>query len=139
MGKGISTIGTTFGYSETENGTYKEIEIKSFPDPVGSSESIDSTTMKDKQYTSVPGLKGSNSAMDFTCNYDSAVYAEVEALNGKEVFQKLTFSDGSGFSWKGKLEISLADGAVNGMIDMTLHSFKSGDVTHIPVTTGGGN
>lgn len=135
MGKGISTIGTTFGYSKTEAGTYKEIEIKSFPDPVGSSESIDSTTMKDTQYTSVPGLKGSNSAMDFTCNYDPAVYAEVEALGDEEVYQKLTFADGSGFSWLGRLEISLADGSVNNMLEMTLHSFKSGDTTHIPVPT----
>ena len=138
MGKGISTIGTYFGYSETENGAFKEIEIKSFPDPVGASESIDSTTMKDRQYTSVPGLKGSNSAMDFTCNYDAATYAAVEALGGKEVYQKLIFSDGSGFTWKGKLEISLADGSVNSMIDMTLHSFKSGDVTTVPAGTAVG-
>lgn len=136
MGKGISTIGTTFSYSETESGVYTEIEIKSFPDPVGSSESIDSTTMKDRQYTSVPGLKGSNSAMDFTCNYDAQIYAAVEALEGKEVFQKLLFSDGSGFSWKGKLEIGLADGSVNNMVEMTLHSFKSADTEHIAPTAG---
>lgn len=131
MGKGISTIGTKFAYSETESGNYIEVEIKTFPDPVGDAESIDSTTMADTQYTSVPGLKGSNAAMDFTANYDAATYDALAALTGKEVYQKLTFSDGSGFKWVGKLEVSLADGAVNGMIDMTLHSFKSGDVSRL--------
>lgn len=129
MGKGISTIGTVFSYSETEGGNYIEVEIKSFPDPVGESESIDSTTMKDTQYTSLPGLKGSNSAMQFTANYDATTYAQIVALSGKEIYQKLTLSDKSSFSWVGKLEVSLADGTVNGIVDMTLHSFKSGDVT----------
>ena len=129
MGKGISTIGTKFEYGESES-SMTEIEIKSFPDPVGASESIDSTTMKDSQYTSIPGLKGSNSAMDFTANYDATVYAAIAALKGKTLSQKLTLNDGSTFSWKGRLEVSLADGSVNGIVDMTLHSFKDGDVTH---------
>jgi hypothetical protein len=86
--------------------------------------------MSDEQYTSEPGLKGSNSSNDFTCNYDPAVYTTIEGLSGKEVYQKLTFRDGSGFSWKGKLEIGLADGSVNGLVEMTLHSYKSTDVTH---------
>lgn len=134
MGKGISTIGTKFAYSETESGNFTEVEIKTFPDPVGDAESIDSTTMADTQYTSVPGLKGSNTAMTFTANYDSATYAQIAALSGKEVYQKLTFSDGSGFKWLGKLEVSLSDGSVNAMVDMTLHSFKSSDVEHIPAS-----
>jgi hypothetical protein len=120
----ISTIGSVFAYSTTESGTYTNIDITSFPDLVGTPESIDVTTMSDSAYCSIPGVKGSNGASDFSANYDAAVYSAINKLTG-EVYQKLTFSDGSGFKWKGELTVSNAEGAVNGKIGMTIHAFKS--------------
>lgn len=130
MSQGISTIGCKFEYSETQDGTYKAINISSYPDMIGTPEAIDTTTMSDEQYTSIPGVKGSTSASDFGANYIASEYAAIDALGDKEVYQRLTFPDGSGFKWQGMLKVSLAEGSVNGKIGMTLHSFKSTDVEH---------
>lgn len=135
MSQGISTIGSKFEYSETEAGVYTQVNIASFPDMIGSPEPIDTTTMIDEEYTSIPGVKGSTSAADFSANYNASEYAEIQALGDKEVYQRLTFSDGSGFKWKGRLTVSIAEGAVNGKIGMTLHSFKSEIPEHFTAAT----
>ncbi len=131
MASPISTIGSYFSYATTESGTYTEIDIKTFSDPFGSPESIDVTHMRNTRYTSIPGLQGSTSANDMTANYDPKIFAEIQALGDTEVYQRLTFSDGTGAKWKGRLAVSLSDGSVNSALEMTLHCFASSDVEFI--------
>lgn len=127
MSNPISTIGTYFSYSTTESGTFTEVDIKSYSDPFGTPESIDVTHMRNTSYTSIPGLKGSTSAIDLGANYDPEIFQTIQALEDKEVYQKLNFPDGSGASWKGRLAVSLADGSVNAAMGMTLHAYRSTD------------
>lgn len=135
MSEPISTIGTYFSYCATESGTYTEVDIKTFADPFGSPESIDVTHMRNTSYNSIPGLKGSTSAIDMSANYDPEIFQTIQALGDKEVFQRLTFSDGTGASWKGRLAVSLSDGSVNAAMEMTLHAFRSTDPTFFTAST----
>lgn len=135
MSAGISTIKTKFEYSTSETFTSpEEIYISSYPDIRGASNSIDSTTMNDTQYTSIPGLKGSNDSMDFNANYDKEKFHAIDQLT-EAVWQRLTLADCSGFKWKGKLEVSNGTGEVNGLVTMVLHSFKEGDAEHFVSAT----
>lgn len=134
----ISTIGTFFSYSKTESGEYTEVDIKTYGDPFGAPEAIDVTHMRNTSYASIPGLKGSASAIEMTANYDPDVFSAIAALGDGEVYQKLTFGDSSGAKWKGRLAVSLADGAVNGPAEMTLHAFRSSDPTFFNGTATSG-
>ena len=119
----------------------KLVDIKDHPELEGSPEALDTTTLSDGSRTSTPGIKGDNSAKDFTCNYDSAKYDEIKALEDTEQYLALwlggteadgivtpTGSDGK-FSFKGYLSVRLASGSVNSVRDMIVSVIPSTVIT----------
>lgn len=77
----------TFLMHGTGEGTLtynKLVDIKDSPEIEGAPNALDTTTLSDGSRTSTPGVKGDNSAKDFTCNYDKAKFNEIKALEGTE-------------------------------------------------------
>ncbi|MBQ3265204.1 MAG: phage tail protein [Ruminococcus sp.] len=126
------TVGTndTITYS-------KLVDIKDNPEMEGAPEALDITTLSDGSRRSIPGIKGDNSAKDFTCNYDEDKYDEIKALEGTEQYLALylggtesngvvtpTGSDGK-FTFKGYVSIRLASGSVNAVRDMIVSVIPS--------------
>lgn len=130
------------GTSADSTVTYsKLVDIKDYPEMEGSAEALDTTTLTDGSRTSIPGIKGDNSAKDFTCNYDSAKFDEIKALEGTEQFLALwlggtesggtvtpTGTDGK-FSFKGYVTVRLSSGSVNAVTDMIVSVIPSTVIT----------
>ena len=119
----------------------KLVDIKDHPELEGAPEALDTTSLSDGSRTSTPGIKGDNSAKDFTCNYDSTKFDEIKALEDTEQYLALwlggtesngvvtpTGSDGK-FSFKGYVSVRLASGAVNAVRDMIVSVIPSTVIT----------
>ena len=113
----ISTYSTTLKYGATSPDT--EIVIKDFPSVLGKRNSLETTTLKDDAQTFIPGIRSQGESLDFTCNYDATVYAAIEALTDIQKCE-LAFSDGSGYTWDGYLSVSVNEGAVDAVLEMTV-------------------
>lgn len=77
----------TFLMHGTGEGTLtynKLVDIKDSPEIEGAPNALDTTTLSDGSRTSTPGVKGDNSAKDFTCNYDKAKFNEIKQMEGTE-------------------------------------------------------
>ena len=97
----------------------KEYAIKSFPSILGKRSALETTTMSDDAQTFIPGIRQQAETLDFGANYDSTVYSEINALSGDQAC-KLTFSDGSGYSWQGGVSATIDEGDVDAVIGMTI-------------------
>jgi hypothetical protein len=97
----------------------KDFAIKDFPSILGARSSLETTTLSDDAQTFIPGIRQQSETFDFTANYDAATYAEINALDGEQDC-KLTFGDGSGYSWKGKVSASVNEGSVDSVLEMTI-------------------
>ena len=113
----ISTIGVSFKYGA--DSPTKSLDIKSYPEILAKRSALEVTTLKDDAKRFIPGVRETPDSLAFTMNYDSAVFAEINAL---EDVQKcsLEFSDGSGFTFDGYLSMSNNAGEVNAVAEMTL-------------------
>ena len=97
----------------------KEYAIKDFPSILGQRSSLETTTLSDDAQTFIPGIRQQSENFPFLANYDSTIYAELNALSGEQ-YCKLTFSDGSGYSWKGSVSVSINEGSVDAVLEMTI-------------------
>lgn len=97
----------------------KEYAIKSFPSILGKRSALETTTMSDDAQTFIPGIRQQAETLDFGANYDSTVYSEINALSGDKAC-KLTFSDGSSYSWQGGVSATIDEGDVDAVIGMTI-------------------
>ena len=97
----------------------KEYKIKDFPEILGQRSALETTTLSDDAQTYIPGIRQTSESFPFLANYDSTVYAEINALAGEQEC-KLTFSDGSGFSWEGAVSASINEGSVDSVLEMTI-------------------
>ena len=97
----------------------KLIDIKSFPDLGGAPELLETTTLSDDARTYIPGIRETSESFDFTANYDSEVFATLNGLDGSQKWS-LTFSDGSGYTWKGSVSVSVNEGSVDAVLEMTI-------------------
>ena len=113
----ISTYGVTLKYGESNPQT--AIAIKDFPSLLGKRSSLETTTLSDDAQTFIPGIRQQSENFPFLANYDATVYGEIDKLT-EEQECKLTFSDGSGYSWSGTVSVSVNEGAVDGVIEMTI-------------------
>lgn len=97
----------------------KDYAIKDFPAILGERSALETTTLSDDAQTYIPGIRQTSESFPFVTNYDSKVYAELNALTGEQDCE-LTFSDGSGYSWKGGVSASVNEGSVDSVLEMTI-------------------
>lgn len=95
------------------------IVIKDTPVIMAKRSSLETTTLSDDARCYIPGIRETSESFDFTANYDSEVFA---TLNGLDATQKcaLVYSDGSGYTWDGKISASVNEAAVDAVLEMTI-------------------
>ena len=122
-------------------GTYQKlIDIKDFPDLGGSPEMLETTTLSDGAQTFIPGIQ-SIDALEFTANYTKADYSSLVALKGTDTDFAVWFggteaggvvtptgTDGK-FEFSGMLDVFVAGGGVNEVVDMTITIAPSTPIT----------
>jgi hypothetical protein len=121
--------------------TYEKlIDIKDFPDLGGSPEMLETTTLSDGAQTFIPGIQ-SIDALEFTANYTKADYSSLVALKGTNTNFAVWFggteaggvvtptgTDGK-FEFSGMLDVFVAGGGVNEVVDMTITIAPSTPIT----------
>ena len=112
----ISTYNIALSWGESAETVAKVIDVKDFPDLLAEPEMLETTTLSDAQVTQIPGIKGASSLV-FNYNYTKEDFAKVEADAGKALFYKLTFSDGSEFTWEGQHTSGLPGKGVNEVVE----------------------
>lgn len=116
----ITTYNTKLSYASAEAGDYKDIDIKSFPSILGKRSSIETTCLSDDAQTFIQGIRQQAESFDFTANWDKTVFSELNALSDVAQYWKLTFQDGSNFTWKGTVSVSNGEGGVDEVQEMTI-------------------
>ena len=97
----------------------KDYPIKDFPSILGQRSSLETTDLSCDAQTYIPGIRQQNDNFPFLANYDPATYEEINSLDGEQEC-KLTFSDGSGYSWRGNVSVSINEGSVDSVLEMTI-------------------
>lgn len=97
----------------------KEYPIKDFPELLGGRSALETTTLADDAQTFIPGIRQQSESFDFLANYDATLYAELNSLSGDQEC-KLTFSDGSGYTWNGAVSARINEGSVDAVLEMTI-------------------
>lgn len=116
----MNTYGITLKWGETESAVSKVVDIKDFPDMIGTPEMLETTTLSDAQVTNIPGIKSSDT-LTFTCNYTKADFTAVNADAEKALHYVLEFSDGSKFAWQGQHTCGLPGKGVNEVVEFTIN------------------
>ena len=97
----------------------KDYKIKDFPSILGQRSSLETTTLSDDAQTFIAGIRQQSESFPFLANYDATVYAEINALK-EEQECKLTFGDGSSYTWNGMVSASINEGSVDSVLEMTI-------------------
>ncbi len=126
----LSTYNTKLKYGASSADT--EIIIKDFPSVLGKRSALETTTLSDDAQTYIPGIRQQSETFDFTANYDKTVLSTINALTAVQKCE-LEFSDGSKFTWDGYISASVNEGAVDGVLEMTI----SITPTSVPAFTAG--
>lgn len=113
----ISTFGVSLKYGTT--GATTEVVIKDFPSLLGKRSSLETTTLSDDAQTFIAGIRQQSESFDFTANYDATVYSTLNALEDAQKWE-LSFSDGSKYTWDGTVSVSINEGAVDAVVEMTI-------------------
>lgn len=98
----------------------KDYVIKDFPSILGQRSALETTTLSDDAQTFIQGIRQQSDSFPFLANYDATVYDEINKLTGEQEC-KLTFSDGSGYSWSGYVSASVNEGSVDAVLEMTIN------------------
>lgn len=110
----------------------KEYKIKDFPSILGQRSALETTTLSDDAQTYISGIRQQSDNFPFLANYDATVYAEINALTGEQECE-LAFGDGSKYTWQGSVSVSINEGSVDAVLEMTI----SVTPTTVPVWTKG--
>ena len=113
----ISSFGVSLKYGDDSPTT--AVVIKDFPSLLGKRSSLETTTLSDDAQTFISGSRQQSESFDFTANYDPAVYNTLNGLDGSQKWS-LTFSDGSGYTWDGTVSVSVNEGSVDSVLEMTI-------------------
>ena len=102
----------------------KLVDIKDYPDIGGSPETLETTTLSDSMQTYINGIQSSE-AMEFTINYTSAIFDEIDAMAETETQFAIWFGgteeagvvtptgDEGKFEFKGYISIRVSGKGVN--------------------------
>ena len=96
-----------------------KLTIKDTPVILAKRSSVETTTLSDDARTYIPGLRESSESFDFTANYDSDVFATLNALTEPQKCA-LVFNDGSGYAWDGNISASINEAAIDAVLEMTI-------------------
>lgn len=113
----LSTFNTTLKYGSTT--LDKTLKIKDFPSILGKRSSIEVTDLSDDAQRFIQGIRQQEESFDFTANYDAEVYEEINGLTASQKCA-LVFSDGSGYTFDGKISASVNEGDVDAVLEMTV-------------------
>jgi hypothetical protein len=97
----------------------KSYDIKDFPAILGERSALEITTLSDDAQRYIQGIRQQSESFDFTANYDATVYNTLNSLTGAQKWE-LVFSDNSKYAWEGTVSVSINEGAVDGVIEMTI-------------------
>lgn len=97
----------------------KEYPIKDFPELLGARSALETTDLSSDAQTFIPGIRQQSESFDFLANYEATQYAELNAMSGAQEC-KLTFSDGSNFTWNGAVSARMNEGSVDAVLEMTI-------------------
>lgn len=112
----ISTHLCTLQWGTSADQVKKVIDIKDYPDLMGEPNMLETTTLSDGAQTFIPGIKSMDS-MAFTFNYTKEAFAAVKDDEGKQLYYKLSFSDGSEFTWQGSHTATLPGKGVDEVVE----------------------
>ena len=118
----LSTFGVSLKYGATQPQT--AVVIKDFPSLLGKRSSLETTTLSDDAQTFIAGIRQQSESFDFVANYDPEVYSTLNGVADDQSWS-LTFSDGSGYTWKGSVSVSVNEGAVDAVLEMTISVIPS--------------
>lgn len=97
----------------------KTYDIKDFPSILGQRSSLETTTLSDDAQTFIPGIRQQSESFAFLANYDATVYDEINGLTTSQEC-KLSFGDGSTYTWNGMVSVSINEGSVDAVLEMTI-------------------
>ena len=113
----ISSFGVTLKYGAESAQT--AVVIKDFPSLLGKRSSLETTTLSDDAQTFISGIRQQSESFDFLANYDAEVYSGLNALTESQKWE-LSFSDGSKYNWEGTVSVSVNEGSVDSVLEMTI-------------------
>lgn len=123
----ISSYNAELHWGESAEAASKKIDIKDFPDLIGLPNLLETTTLSDGAQTYIPGIK-SMEMMTFTFNLDKVSGKAVKDDEGKQLYYKLAFSDGTSFAWQGKHTLGVPGKGVDEVIEGTINIAPSTEV-----------
>lgn len=140
--KGLHSKGCFLSYSEDGGTNYKKInDLQSIPELGGDPESLNTTTLDDAVKTSIPGL-ADYGALPFQFLYDNSsetscfrVLSRLQA-SGNEYPFKISYPDGTAFSFKAAVSVKTGAVEVDGVLQFTANLQLASDVTTTHPTGG---
>ena len=95
-------------------------DIKDFPEILGQRSALETTTLSDDAQTYIQGIRQTSENFPFLMNYDATQFDTLNKLTGVQECE-LTFSDGSKFTWSGYVSVSINEGSVDAVLEMTVY------------------
>lgn len=130
MSAGKNTINSVLKAGATAASIAQISKIKSYPEMFGVRQGLETTDLEDEFQTWIGGVGETPESLDFTFNHDMTAFAAYRAL-GDDTVWELDFgtsgADGK-FSWKGSCSVTINEGSVNGLREMTLHVYPSTEI-----------
>lgn len=95
-------------------------DIKDFPEILGQRSALETTTLSDDAQTYIQGIRQTSENFPFLMNYDATQFDTLNKLSGVQECE-LSFSDGSKFTWSGYVSVSINEGSVDAVLEMTVY------------------
>jgi hypothetical protein len=95
-------------------------DIKDFPEILGQRSALETTTLSDDAQTYIQGIRQTSENFPFLMNYDATQFDTLNKLTGAQECE-LAFSDGSKFTWSGYVSVSINEGSVDAVLEMTVY------------------
>lgn len=141
---------TTLSVSEESAGTFKVLYgLNSTPDMGGDTDSVEVTNLSDGSKRYIDGLKDPGdmefgfyvNAQDESQTDAEKVYDAYETLRGyqnagTQVYFKLVYPDGYGFSWRGSVSVKRGGAEVGSALSFTLTTRASTEIEDITPEAG---
>ena len=131
----ISTYQTYLMVKTSSEGSYaKVVDIKDYPDMIGTPNMLDATTLSHSQEIQIAGIKRAGDGLQFTANYTKTNYQAVVTLEGTQYPYALWLGgtsqgvpDGHNgkFEWTGDISAGVNGGGVNEAVGMTITTTPS--------------